>query len=62
MKSLIGAIGIGYMTLGKGMAPFHVMDELKQTAQPKNLMSHIKRKNNDIIITIAKGFSFLSIW
>ena len=29
------------MSLGKGMAPFHDMDELKQTVQPKNLMLQI---------------------
>ena len=26
------------MTLGKRMAPFHAMAEVKQTAQPKRLM------------------------
>ena len=29
------------MTLWKGMAPFHVMAELKQTEQTKNLMSQM---------------------
>ena len=29
------------MTLRKGMAPFHVMAELKQTGQTKNLMSQM---------------------
>ena len=34
-------IGIDYMTLGKGMAPFHAIAELKQTVQPKNLLSQM---------------------
>ena len=34
-------IAIGYMTCGKGMAPFHAKAKLKQTAQAKILMSPI---------------------
>ena len=32
---------MGYMALGKCIAPNYVMAELKPTAQPKNLMSQI---------------------
>ena len=32
---------IGYMTQGKGMAPFHAMAGSKQIAQEKMLMSQI---------------------
>ena len=35
-------IGIDYMSLGKDMAPFHSMAEIKQTAQPKDLISQIE--------------------
>ena len=40
-KGLIGAYWISLYDLGKDMAPFHAMAELKQTAQAKILMSQI---------------------
>ena len=42
-KSLIGIIAIGYMTWGKGMAPFYAMGELKQNSSGKDL--NITHKN-----------------
>ena len=40
-KSLIGAYWNKLYDFGNGMASFHAMAELKQTAQPKNLMPHM---------------------
>ena len=37
-------MAIIYMTLGKGMAFFHAIAELKQTVQAKILMSPIKKE------------------
>ena len=43
-KAEKASIGIGYMTLGKGMVLVCAMAKLEHTAQPKNLMSQTKKQ------------------
>ena len=50
-KNLPGAYWIRLYDLGKGMAPFHAMAELKQIAQPKISMSQIliRKRGHQIV-------------
>ena len=59
----------GWMTLGKGIAPFYAMAELKQIAQPKNLTPSdtkgylylFRHKMSNILNKMSEGVNIRNI-